>query len=100
MMHRAKPTAVSKAGLPPHTEPICRSWVHFRRTTGGGARRASAATIRGGLGLTQSLGDLGATLVAGILWSVFTPAVAFGYAAAWMTASVLTAWWLRPGPST
>ena len=42
----------------------------------------------GVLGLTQSLGDLGATVVAGLLWSFFSPAVAFGYAAAWMLASV------------
>ena len=42
----------------------------------------------GVLGLTQAFGDLGATLVAGLLWSLLSPAVAFGYAAAWMVASV------------
>jgi MFS family permease len=44
----------------------------------------------GVLGLTQSLGDLGSTLVAGVLWSLVSPTVAFGYAAVWMAASLLT----------
>ena len=44
----------------------------------------------GVLGLTQALGDLGATVVAGLLWSLTSPAVAFGYAAAWMAASLAT----------
>jgi len=43
----------------------------------------------GVLGLVQSLGDLGATAVAGLLWAVFSPALAFTYAAAWMAACVL-----------
>jgi MFS family permease len=42
------------------------------------------------LGLVQSVGDLGATVVAGLLWAAVSPAVAFGYAAAWMGLSVLT----------
>jgi hypothetical protein len=42
------------------------------------------------LGLVQSVGDLGASLVAGILWAVFSPTVAFIYAAAWMLASVVS----------
>jgi MFS family permease len=50
----------------------------------------------GVLGLVQSFGDLGATLVAGILWSVFSPTVAFLYAAAWMALSVGASRWLRP----
>jgi len=50
----------------------------------------------GVLGLVQSFGDLGATLVAGILWSLFSPTVAFGYAAAWMALSVAASGWLRP----
>jgi MFS family permease len=50
----------------------------------------------GMLGLVQSGGDLGATVVAGILWAVFSPTVAFGYAALWMLASVLTSSALRP----
>jgi len=44
----------------------------------------------GVLGLTQAFGDLGATLVAGLLWSLLSPNVAFGYAAAWMIGSLLT----------
>jgi len=44
----------------------------------------------GVLGLVQSFGDLGATLVAGILWAVFSPTVAFIYAASWMLASVIS----------
>jgi MFS family permease len=48
------------------------------------------------LGLVQSAGDLGATLVAGVLWAVFSPAVAFTYAAVWMLASVLLAPKLAP----
>ncbi|MDQ2740636.1 MAG: MFS transporter, partial [Actinomycetota bacterium] len=43
----------------------------------------------GVLGLTQSVGDLFATVVAGILWSAVSPAVAFFYAAGWMLASVI-----------
>lgn len=46
----------------------------------------------GVLGLTQSVGDLGATLVAGLLWSWLGPTVAFAYAATWMVAAVLTSW--------
>jgi MFS family permease len=50
----------------------------------------------GVLGLVQSFGDLGATLVAGVLWSVFSATVAFLYAAAWMALSVAASGWLRP----
>ncbi|MFZ2625796.1 MAG: MFS transporter [Propionibacterium sp.] len=50
------------------------------------------------LGLVQSAGDLGATLVAGALWAIFSPSVAFTYAAAWMLASVLLAPQLRTHP--
>ena len=49
----------------------------------------------GVLGLVQSLGDLGATVVAGILWAVVSPSVAFGYAAVWMAASVTASRLLR-----
>jgi MFS family permease len=42
----------------------------------------------GALGLVQSFGDLGATLVAGVLWAVVSPTIAFAYAAAWMAAAV------------
>jgi MFS family permease len=50
----------------------------------------------GVLGLTQSLGDLGATVIAGLLWEFVSPVVAFSYAGAWMLASVLTGSLLRP----
>jgi MFS family permease len=52
----------------------------------------------GVLGLTQSLGDLGSTLVAGLLWSLVSPALAFRYAAAWMAASVIASRILRTNP--
>ncbi|MGH3499245.1 MAG: MFS transporter [Nocardioidaceae bacterium] len=50
----------------------------------------------GVLGLTQALGDLGSTVVAGMLWALVSPTVAFGYAAVWMAASVVTSGLLRP----
>ena len=43
----------------------------------------------GVLGLAQSLGDLGATLVAGLLWAVASPTVAFSYTAIWMVAALI-----------
>lgn len=43
----------------------------------------------GVLGLVQSIGDLGASLVVGLLWATVGPVVAFSYAAAWMGASVV-----------
>lgn len=49
----------------------------------------------GALGLTQAVGDLAATLVAGVLWSFVSPTVAFGYAALWMAASVVASRLLR-----
>lgn len=49
----------------------------------------------GVLGLVQSFGDLGATLVAGVLWAVVSPAAAFGYAAAWMVAAAVLSFTLR-----
>ncbi len=42
------------------------------------------------LGLIQAGGDLICTVVAGILWTLLSPAVAFAYAAAWMLASLLS----------
>ena len=50
----------------------------------------------GVLGLVQSFGDLGATMVTGILWSVFSATVAFLYAATWMILSVAASGLLRP----
>lgn len=43
----------------------------------------------GALGLVQAGGDLGASVVAGLLWSLVSPTVAFSYAAAWMVAAVV-----------
>jgi hypothetical protein len=42
----------------------------------------------GVLGLVQSLGDLGSSAVVGVLWSLVSPQLAFGYAATWMAASL------------
>ncbi|MCW2093105.1 UNVERIFIED_ORG: MFS family permease [Rhodococcus erythropolis] len=50
----------------------------------------------GVLGLVQAFGDMGSTVVAGILWSLFSPMVAFGYVAAWMFASILASPLLKP----
>lgn len=50
------------------------------------------------LGLTQAAGDVGATVVAGLLWALVSPVIAFAYAAAWMAASVLASHLLRPQP--
>jgi MFS family permease len=47
------------------------------------------------LGLTQAIGDLGATVVAGVLWATVSPLAAFAYAGAWMAASVISAGLLR-----
>lgn len=49
------------------------------------------------LGLTQATGDLGASLVAGVLWAAGSASLAFGYAAAWMAAAAVLAITLRPG---
>jgi hypothetical protein len=49
--------------------------------------------------LTQAFGDLGATLVAGLLWSLVSPTVAFFYAATWMAGSVLASGLLAPKPA-
>lgn len=43
----------------------------------------------GALGLVQAGGDLVATVVAGILFTVLGPAIAFAYAASWMGLSVV-----------
>ena len=43
----------------------------------------------GVLGLVQSAGDLGASLVVGVIWATVAPGLAFGYAAAWMVASLV-----------
>jgi MFS family permease len=48
------------------------------------------------LGAVQATGDLVATVVAGLLYTLVSPAVAFGYAAAWMAVAVVAAGMLRP----
>lgn len=54
----------------------------------------------GVLGLIQSFGDLGATLVAGLIWSLWSPVAAFAYAAVWMLLSALFAYVLSRRPRT
>ena len=49
----------------------------------------------GVLGVVQASGDVVATVVAGVLYTVASPAVAFGYAAAWMLAAVFASSTLR-----
>jgi MFS family permease len=51
------------------------------------------------LGLVQSMGDLGASLVAGLIWAVVSPTAAFGYAAAWMLAAVIAISLIRGRPA-
>ncbi len=54
----------------------------------------------GVLGAVQATGDLVATVVAGVLYTVASPAVAFGYAAAWMAVAVIASGMLRPTATT
>ena len=65
--------------------------------------RALPETLRGNsfgvLGLVQAIGDMGSTVVAGLLWSLLSPAIAFGYVAAWMLLSVSTSTLLRFPPN-
>jgi hypothetical protein len=49
----------------------------------------------GVLGAVQASGDLVATIVAGLLYTLISPAVPFGYAAAWMGAAVIASGALR-----
>jgi len=51
------------------------------------------------LGLVQSIGDLGATVVAGLLWTLVSPQLAFGYAAAWMLLSLISGRLLTARPA-
>jgi MFS family permease len=43
----------------------------------------------GVLAAMQSLGNFAASAIAGLLWSIWSPAAAFGWAAAWMALSLL-----------
>jgi MFS family permease len=56
----------------------------------------------GALGALQAAGDFASSAVVGLLWSLISPAVGFGYAAAWMLASLLSAFTTsaRPRPSS
>jgi MFS family permease len=47
------------------------------------------------LGAVQATGDLVATVIAGLLYTLISPAVAFGYAAAWMVAAAVASGALR-----
>lgn len=49
----------------------------------------------GVLGAVQAAGDLVATVVAGLLYTLTAPAVAFGYAAVWMLAAAIASGALR-----
>jgi len=49
----------------------------------------------GVLGAVQATGDLVATVTAGLLYTLISPAVAFGYAAAWMGAAAIASGALR-----
>ena len=52
----------------------------------------------GVLGLVQSLGDLSASLIVGVLWATTSARIAFSYAAAWMAVSGLASGVLHPRP--
>lgn len=49
----------------------------------------------GVLGVVQAIGDVVATVVAGLLYTLASPTAAFGYAAVWMVAAVLASGMLR-----
>lgn len=49
----------------------------------------------GVLGAVQATGDVVATVVAGLLYTLVSPAVAFGYAAVWMLAATIASGTLR-----
>jgi MFS family permease len=53
------------------------------------ARPTAVGSAFGLLAALQSFGNLAASVVAGILWTVFSPTVSFGYAAIWMLVAVL-----------
>jgi MFS family permease len=52
----------------------------------------------GVLGAVQATGDVAATVVAGLLYTLVSPAVAFGYAATWMLAAAIASGTLRRSP--
>ena len=52
----------------------------------------------GVLGAVQATGDVVATVVAGLLYTLVSPAVAFGYSATWMLAAAIASGTLRRSP--
>jgi dipeptide/tripeptide permease len=52
------------------------------------------------LGTVQSAGDFAASVVVGLLWTLVSPAVGFGYAAAWMVAAFGAGWANRDRPTS
>ena len=54
-----------------------------------GRPRRSSGSAFGLLAALQSAGNLAASVVAGVLWTAFSPTVAFVWLAAWMLAAVL-----------
>jgi MFS family permease len=52
----------------------------------------------GVLGAVQATGDVVATVVAGLLYTLVSPAAAFGYAATWMLAAAIASGTLRRSP--
>ena len=50
----------------------------------------------GVLGAVQATGDLLASAITGLLYAIFSPSLAFGYAAAWMVLSLAATSLLRP----
>jgi hypothetical protein len=55
--------------------------------------RGSAFGVFAGI---QSFGNLAASGVAGVLWTVFSPTVAFGYLAGWMVVAIVALLGVRP----
>jgi len=49
----------------------------------------------GVLGAVQATGDVVATIVAGVLYTIASPTIAFGYAAAWMAIAIIASSMLR-----
>jgi hypothetical protein len=58
------------------------------------------APVSGLLGTVQSAGDFAASVVVGLLWTLVSPAVGFGYAAAWMVAAFGAGWANRDRPTS
>ena len=46
--------------------------------------------------VVQPAGNLAASLVAGLLWTLISPSAAFAYLTLWMLAALLTLVWVSP----